>query len=112
MRYQYRLEGTDADWTSPSELRTVNYASLAPGTYRFTVRAINADGVQSEAPATVSFTVLSPIWQRWWFLTLAALLTVFTIQRLYRHRVARLLEDGRTCGPASPPTCTTTSAPT
>ena len=35
--------------------------------------------------------MLSPIWQRWWFLTIAALLTAFTIHRLYRHRVARLL---------------------
>ena len=92
VRYQYRLEGTAADWTTPSEQRTVNFASLAPGRYRFLVRAIDADGVMSPAAATVSFTVLSPIWQRWWFLTIAALVAAFTIQRLYRYRVARLLE--------------------
>ena len=92
VRYQYRLEGTAADWTAPSEQRTVNYASLAPGGYRFLVRAIDADGVMSLAPATISFTVLPPLWQRWWFLTIAALLTAFTFHRLYRHRVARLLE--------------------
>jgi signal transduction histidine kinase/ligand-binding sensor domain-containing protein len=92
VRFQYRLEGADAEWNAPSRERTVNYASLAPGRYRFLVRAIDADGGMSPAPATISFTVLSPIWQRWWFLTIAALLTAFTIHRLDRHRVARLLE--------------------
>jgi two-component sensor histidine kinase len=92
VRYQYRLEGTATDWTTPSEQRTVNYASLAPGKYRFLVRAIDADGVMSPSAATVSFTVLSPVWQRWWFLTIAALMTGLIIQRLYRYRVARLLQ--------------------
>ena len=92
LRYQYRLEGTAADWTMPSEQRTVSYASLAPGRYRFLVRAIDADGLMSPAAATVSFTVLGPIWQRWWFLTIAALLTAVSIQRLYRYRVARLVQ--------------------
>jgi signal transduction histidine kinase len=92
VRYQYRLEGTAADWTAPSDQRTVNYASLAPGRYRFLVRAMDADGVMSPASATVSFTVLSPVWQRWWFLTIAALLIAFGSHRLYRYRVARLLQ--------------------
>jgi signal transduction histidine kinase/ligand-binding sensor domain-containing protein len=92
VRYQYRLEGTTADWTTPSVQRTVNYASLAPGRYRFLVRAVDAEGVMSPAAATVSFTVLSPIWQRWWFLAIAALLTAFSLHRLYRYRVASLLQ--------------------
>jgi signal transduction histidine kinase len=92
VRFQYRLDGADADWSRPSEIRTVNYASLAPGRYRFQVRAVDADGVQSDVPATVAFRVLSPVWRRWWFLTAAGLLVALTIQQLYRRRVARLLE--------------------
>lgn len=41
LRYQYKLEGVDADWTPPSEQRSVTYARLAPGSYQFLVRAIN-----------------------------------------------------------------------
>src|SRR5215467_4228512 len=32
--YQYRLDGVDADWSPRTSERTVNYARLAPGTYR------------------------------------------------------------------------------
>src|SRR5262249_33591048 len=31
LRYRYRLEGADRDWSAPTEQRTVNYANLSPG---------------------------------------------------------------------------------
>ncbi len=92
LRYQYRLEGADADWSALSEQRTVTFASLAPGRYRFLVRAVNSDGIASAEPATIAFTILSPVWQRWWFLALVALGAGLTIYALYGYRVARLLE--------------------
>ena len=91
IRYQYRLEGgADREWSQPTPQRTVNYSNLSPGTYRFAVRAVNADGVASERPATVSFRLMPPIWQRWWFITLAALLVGLGILSLYRYRLANL----------------------
>ena len=36
LRYQYRLDGADAEWSAPGLQRTVTYASLAPGRYRST----------------------------------------------------------------------------
>ena len=70
LRYQYRLAGADADWSAPSEQRSVTYASLSPGHYVFNVRAVNSDGIVSAHPAAMSFTILRPLWQRWWFLAL------------------------------------------
>jgi ligand-binding sensor domain-containing protein/signal transduction histidine kinase len=90
--YQYTLEGADQDWSPLTEHRTVNFANLAPGRYRFVVRAVNAEGVLSEAPASFSFKILSPIWQRWWFIAIVAGLTGLLAFSLYRYRVARLLE--------------------
>jgi two-component sensor histidine kinase len=92
LRYQYKLEGADADWSAPSELRRVNYANLAPGRYRFLVRAINSDEAVSTVPAIVTFSILRPVWQRWWFLALAAIAVGMTVYAFYRYRVARLLE--------------------
>jgi signal transduction histidine kinase len=43
-------------------------------------------------PASVSFTILPPIWRRWWFISLAVLAMCVTIYALYRYRVARLVE--------------------
>ncbi len=70
IRYQYKIEGVDADWSAPTEQRTVNYANLAPRSYRFLVRAVNSSGRASVEPASVSFTIPPPIWRRWWFVTL------------------------------------------
>lgn len=92
LRYQYQLEGSDPDWHVPTEQRAVNYASLAPGRYRFLVRAVNSDGVASSTPATITFTVLPPIWQRPWFLLLVAIAAAAGIYSLYRYRVRRLVE--------------------
>ena len=92
LRYQYKLEGADADWSAPSEQRRVNYAHLAPGRYRFLVRAATSDGTFSTVPASVTFRILRPVWQRWWFVTLAALLIGLGVYLLYRYRVSRVLE--------------------
>jgi len=92
LRYQYRLEGADQDWSAPTEQRTVTYANLQPGKYVFRVRAVNADGLTSVKPATVSFRILAPIWLRWWFITLCVLLAGGLFFSFYRYRVARLRE--------------------
>jgi ligand-binding sensor domain-containing protein/two-component sensor histidine kinase len=91
-RYQYMLQGAHADWSPPTDQRSIRFASLSPGTYRFLVRAVTAAGTISASPATVTFTILPPIWRRWWFLGLAALLAGAVIYTLYRYRLARLLE--------------------
>jgi ligand-binding sensor domain-containing protein/signal transduction histidine kinase len=95
LRFQYKLEGVDRDWSAPSDQRTVNYVSLAPGTYRFMLRAINDDGVVSQSPAVVAFTILPPIWRTWWFLSLTAMLLASVVYLLYRYRVAQLIHVER-----------------
>ncbi len=93
LRYQIRLEGGDnSTWSMPSEQRTVVYANLAPGRYRFRARAMNPDGVASDAAAGFSFRILPPFWQRWWFRTVVALLISGLAYGFYRSRVSRLLE--------------------
>jgi ligand-binding sensor domain-containing protein/two-component sensor histidine kinase len=91
LRYQIKLEGGGSDWNRPSEQRRVVYANLAPGRYRFLARAVNADGVTSDA-AAFSFRILPPIWQRWWFRAAAVLLISGLAYGVYRYRVSRLLE--------------------
>ncbi|MGH9940517.1 MAG: ligand-binding sensor domain-containing protein, partial [Blastocatellia bacterium] len=91
LRYQYRLEGADVDWGAPTEQRTITYAKLSPGRYRFLVRAVNSDGVLSPYPASVSFKILSPIWRRWWFITMAGALAGAVACAVYRYRVAQLV---------------------
>ncbi|HEX6280449.1 MAG TPA: ATP-binding protein [Pyrinomonadaceae bacterium] len=92
LRYQYMLEGADQDWSAPTDQVTVTYANLRPANYRFLVRAINTEGAQSPQPAVIAFTIVPPIWQRWWFLTLLAIAVGLAIYGIYRYRTAKLLQ--------------------
>lgn len=95
LHYQYCLEGAKCVWSAPTTERTINFASLAPGAYRFLVRALDADGRTSSTPATFAFRIAAPIWQRAWFLALAAMALGLAIYSIYRYRVNRLLEFER-----------------
>jgi ligand-binding sensor domain-containing protein/signal transduction histidine kinase len=92
LSYQYKLEGADRDWSAPTTLRSVNFASLAPGAYRFLVRALSPEGRASHNPAVVSFTILRPVWRRGWFLILAGLFLFSLAYAAHRLRLKRLLE--------------------
>ena len=90
LRYQYKLEGAGAEWSRPTENRTVNFANLAPGEYRFLVRAVNDSGAASETPATVTFKINPPFWRTWWFLVLASVFVALALNSLYRYRTKNL----------------------
>jgi ligand-binding sensor domain-containing protein/two-component sensor histidine kinase len=90
LRFEYRLDGADLDWNPPTTERTVNYAHLSPGAYRFQVRAVTSSGSASE-PASLSFRILPPIWLRSWFIGCAFALLAGLGTLLYRYRVAQLL---------------------
>ncbi|MEK9137847.1 MAG: two-component regulator propeller domain-containing protein, partial [Bacteroidota bacterium] len=95
VRYQYKLDGIDDDWSPPSPQRMVNYAALKPGSYRFTVRAINSSGDVSSSPAALVFTITPPFWQRWWFLALVVGAVVLATYLIVQVRARRLLEIER-----------------
>jgi signal transduction histidine kinase/ligand-binding sensor domain-containing protein len=92
LRYQYKLEGAKTDWSPASPERSVDFASLAPGRYRFLVRAVAADGTPGSQTASVAFTVAPPFWRRAWFIALVLLAVAAVARAAYRYRVAHLLE--------------------
>jgi signal transduction histidine kinase len=86
------LEGADHDWSPPTNQRIVNYANLRPGSYRFLVRAVNADGIVSKEPAFMAFTIVPPFWQRWWFIALIVSGVLAATHLMYRYHTRRLIE--------------------
>ncbi len=92
LKYQYKLVGANEEWSAPTDQRTINYASLSPGHYQFQVRAVTTDGSLSPTPAIITFSILRPIWQRWWFITLALMLMGLVAATIIRNRVTRLIE--------------------
>lgn len=73
VRFQYRLEGFDADWIHAGSRREATYTRVPPGQYRFHVRAANHQGNWSETGAVLAIEVLPFYWQTNIFrITLAA----------------------------------------
>jgi signal transduction histidine kinase len=91
LQFQYRLDGV-SEWSPPTDQRTVHYANLSAGDYRFLVRAVDADGNVSSRPATLAFVIPPPLWMRWWFLTLVGAALGLAAYAAHRYRVRRILE--------------------
>jgi len=74
LQYRWKLESADADWSPWSEQTQVNYANLAPGTYKLWIQA--SGGADALSPAmSAAFTIRKPFWESWYFrLTALALL--------------------------------------
>ncbi|CAN5309768.1 hypothetical protein BH23BAC1_BH23BAC1_48290 [soil metagenome] len=70
IKYQWLLEGLDREWSPLSDQTEVIYPELSPGTYTFLVKALTSDQVWSEQPASYSFTIITPVWRRWWFISI------------------------------------------
>lgn len=89
--YQYRLEGLDTAWCSPTRDNTAVYRNLSPGRYTFRVRSNNGMGQWGEETA-YEFVIRQPWWNTWWawslyLLTFAiVMLAVF----LFVRRILRL----------------------
>jgi len=90
VQFQTRLAGLEPDWSSWSSDPTRLYARLPAASYRFEVRARDADGVVS-APAALGFVLWPPWWKSWWALTLAAIAGAAAIVAATRWFAVRAL---------------------
>lgn len=91
MRYQTRLEGGDSAWSPPSPDPTVRYVGLAPGSYRFSVRAVGPSGAEAGEVAAVSFRIRPPFWRRAWFLLLVTAAGVALAVFVHRQSLRRAI---------------------
>ena len=90
LRFQYKLESDETEnWSAPIADRSVNFAGLSPGEYKFLVRAVNANNQTSENPATISFSVAPPFWRTWEFIGAIILIAAVGVFLLDRYRVAK-----------------------
>jgi class 3 adenylate cyclase len=89
VRFQYKLEGQDADWSPITASDRVTYTDLEPGSYTFLVKARNGSGLWNDEPARFSFTITPPFWDTWGFKgggAVMVLVGLFGLQRLRERR--------------------------
>lgn len=89
MRFQYRLEGYDAEWVDAGRSRQAAFPHLRPGDYEFQVRALGENGHFNVPGAALALSIpqvfyLRPVFLLSFSLTLLAL--AFWISRVYARR--------------------------
>jgi signal transduction histidine kinase/ligand-binding sensor domain-containing protein len=90
VKYRYRLDGLDHDWSEPTSEREAVYMNLPPASYRFRVIASNSVGVWNSAEAAMAMEVVPAFWQTWAFRGLIVGICALAAIAMYRMRVRRL----------------------
>jgi signal transduction histidine kinase/ligand-binding sensor domain-containing protein/DNA-binding response OmpR family regulator len=94
-QYAYILKGFEQDWNRVGTQRKATYTNIDPGTYTFSVKGSNNDGVWNEAGSSIKITILPPWWKSWWAYTLyilTALTMIFMIWKTVQYRIKLLHE--------------------
>ena len=94
VRYRYKLDGIDHQWSEPVTNLEATYGNLGAGSYRFRVIASNGDGLWNGSEAAIGFEVEPTLWQTWWFrlaCVLCAGLATLVVYRLRMHQLTQLL---------------------
>lgn len=89
VRYQYKLEGYDLDWSEITDLRWKIYSRIEDGEYKFLLRSFGVDGVTSAEPVSFSLKVKLPVWKTWWFISLSLIIIVFAMVLIIKVRERR-----------------------
>ena len=93
IRYAYRLDGYDNQWTQVGARRSATYTNLSPGTYTFLVKAANSDGVWSDKSSSFTLIIKSPWWQTWWAWVFWVILFILGLYAFITYRSRKLLQD-------------------
>jgi signal transduction histidine kinase len=90
IRFHYRLEGLDDNWTEAGTRRTANFTSLPYGDYTLRVAALSPDGTWSKEGATLRITVVAPFYKTRWFMALAVTVAILLVGGIFLFRMRQL----------------------
>lgn len=93
--YKYKLEGYKDEWSPAMTKHEVMFSNLPPGNYIFKVLSCNEYNVWNKDPLTFEFRILSPFWQRWWFISLSVLIIIAGIWLAFQYRIKQINTKNR-----------------
>lgn len=87
VKYKWKLEGYETDWSPATEKSSITYSNLQPGEYCFKVLSCNEDEVWNSSPQQLAFTIAKPFYKEWWFVVPSLLLFLLTMGVAVRARI-------------------------
>ncbi len=94
LKYQYKLDGLDSDWSLLTADNKADYRTIPFGDYTFKLKAIGSGGRWSPV-FSYTFRILPPWWRTWWAYTIYAAIAAVLLSALMRWNVRRLRERAR-----------------
>lgn len=86
---RYKLEGMDKDWRLADMTSQAVYSYLPPGKYRFMLKMMNEEGMESPVYVPFTIKIYAPFWRTWWFYALVLLLISVLLFWYDRERMKR-----------------------
>jgi signal transduction histidine kinase/ligand-binding sensor domain-containing protein len=87
LRFCYRLDGFEKDWSIATQARTADYTNLPAGDYTFRVQTFELDNPASVSEASIALVKQPFFYRTWWFLALCMLLIALLTYGAYQYRV-------------------------
>ena len=94
-RYEYKLDGFDADWVRADERRAATYTNLPGGRYVFRVRASNSDGVWSTQDLALPVDVAPSPWLSTFAFFAYAMLAALMLLAVWYAQQRRIARSAR-----------------
>ncbi len=88
--YSTKLEGYDRDYSNATNESFAKYTNLSPGTYTFCVLSSNNEGEWNKEPTRFVFTISTPFYRTWWFITGTLLLSVVSVYTVFKIRIRNI----------------------
>lgn len=90
VRYAYKVEGVDREWTYVSGgIHQASFNQLPHGSYRLLVRSTNCDGVWSDNLATLDIYAKPTFWESIWGKLLLLLMGIIVCYAVFRYYTMR-----------------------
>jgi len=89
IRYYYRLNGLQNEWSNATENNEISFFNLNPGKYIFEVKADAGVSQATSEIISMNFTIQNPLWKEWWFILtelIVLLLAVYLLVQYFRKR--------------------------
>ncbi len=88
-KFYYKMLPLQNEWQYTSQ-RSITLAGFSAGKYQLLIKAVNADGIESEVKA-LTIQVAFPFWKTLWFMALCIVVIIGILYLIYQYRVRQLL---------------------